>query len=424
VLSMTKLLLPDQLISSIIALLYDYAFKCDSRRDISCFSRIGKIGFTNLMLFMLNFLHKSMQQELDDFFKLIGHEISTITQQAFSQARKKVKAEAFIKMFKVSSHLMSNVTDLTLFKAYRISAIDGTSISLENTLKLFNYFGVSGSGGKAVTARASIIYDSLNDIIIDAKIVPYSTGERELAKHHIDVLCQMGLNNDLVIFDRGYPSAELIAFLISHNVHFLMRVPRSFNLDINDASAPFSKVIITYDGHNYVINVIKFLLSSGEVEMLITDIADQSFTLYDWKKLYFMRWSVETKYDTLKNKLQLENFSGKTVLAVLQDFYASIFLLNVVATFKYVSDSQIENKNKMTDNKLDYQTNVNQMIGVMKNDLVCIFMQHIPFIRHRMFIELIATICKKKSSIRPNRQYPRSKVPSRLNYPFNAKSNL
>jgi hypothetical protein len=74
---------------------------------------------------------------------------------------------------------MSSVDDLTLFNGYRISAIDSSSVELENTPELQSYFGVSGNGGNAATARASILYDSLNDTIIDAKITPYSCGERE-----------------------------------------------------------------------------------------------------------------------------------------------------------------------------------------------------------------------------------------------------
>jgi hypothetical protein len=421
---MNKLLVPNELVPIVSALLKDYTFMSDGRNDTTCFSRKGKIGFTNLMMFMLNFLNKSCQQELNDFFKVIGCEKNTVTQQAFSQARQKVKAEAFIKLLQVSTQTMSSVDDLTLFKSYRISAIDGSSLELENTQELHSYFGVSGNGGRAVTARASILYDGLNDTIIDAKIVPYSCGERELAKQHIDALCLLDLHNDLIIFDRGYPSSELIAYSINRKIHFLMRVPSSFNRDINAVSSSFGKVTITYEDKKHDVNVIKFPLPSGEIETLITDINDQDFTLEEWKKLYFMRWPVETKFDQLKNKLQLENFSGKTVLAVTQDFYASMFLLNVVASFKYVSDAQIENKNKLTDNKLEYQTNVNQMIGVLKNDLICIFIQRNPFKRQRMFNKLIAAISNNKSSIRPNRQLPRSKIPSRLKHPFNAKSTL
>jgi hypothetical protein len=240
---MNKLLVPNESVPTISALLKDYTFMSYGRNNTSCFSRKGKIGFSNLMMFMLNFLNKSSQQELNDFFKLIGREKNTVTQQAFSQARQKIKAEAFLKLLQVSTQTMSSVDDLKLFKGYRISAIDGSSLALENTLELHSYFGVSGNGGCAVTARASILYDGLNDTIIDAKIVPYSCGERELAKQHIDALCTLELHNDLIIFDRGYPSSELIAYMMKRNIHFLMRVPRSFNRDINAVSSSFGRVL-------------------------------------------------------------------------------------------------------------------------------------------------------------------------------------
>jgi hypothetical protein len=162
---MNKLQVPNELVPIISALLKDYTFMLYGRNDASCFSRKG-------MMFMLNFLNKSTQQELNDFFKLIGREKSTVTQQAFSEARQKVKAEAFIKLLQVSTQTMTSVDDLTLFNGYRISSIDGSSIALENTPELHSYFGVSGNGGYAVTARASILYDGSNDTIIDARIVP------------------------------------------------------------------------------------------------------------------------------------------------------------------------------------------------------------------------------------------------------------
>jgi len=405
-------------------LLHDYFFMCDSRANITCFSRKGKIGFQNLILFMLNFLNHSTQKELNDFFKLIGSEKSTMTQQAFSQARQKITVKPFVTFFKVSATKMSSVDDLTLFNGYRISAVDGSSIALENAPELHSYFGVSGNGDNAVTARASVLYDSLNDIIIDAKIVPYSCGERELAKQHIDALCALDPHNDLVLFDRGYPSAELIAYLNSRKIHFLMRVPRSFSREINAISTTFGKVNISHDSKIYTINVIKFPLPSGEIETLITDIADENMTVEEWKKLYFMRWPVETNFDQLKNKLQLENFSGKTVLAVQQDFYASMFLLNLAASFKYVSDAKIEDKNKLANNKFKYQTNVNQMIGVLKDDLIMILLQPNPTKRDKMFKKLVSHISSNKLPIRPGRQYPRSKKTSRLKHPFNAKSAL
>ena len=52
------------------------------------------------------------------------------------------------------------------------------------------YFGTSGKGEKAVTGRAAALYDIQNDIVLDAKLAPFSHGERVqalemLEKKHI-----------------------------------------------------------------------------------------------------------------------------------------------------------------------------------------------------------------------------------------------
>lgn len=52
--------------------------------------------FNNIILFMLNFVKKSLQLELDDFFKKIQKSDETISKQAFSQARRKVSPKAFV----------------------------------------------------------------------------------------------------------------------------------------------------------------------------------------------------------------------------------------------------------------------------------------------------------------------------------------
>ena len=40
---------------------------------------------------------------------------------------------------------------------------------------------------------------------------------------------------------------------------------------------------------------------------------------------------IKTAYDTLKSKFQLENFSGKTEVSVLQNFYATVYLAGLAA---------------------------------------------------------------------------------------------
>lgn len=87
-----------------------------------------------------------------------------------------------------------------------------------------------------------------------------------------------------------------------------MRVRTKWNTDVDNASAPDSRVTLS-DGT--IIRVIKLILPSGETETLITNLRRIKET--EFMLLYFLRWPVETKYDVVKNKLALENFSGVCV---------------------------------------------------------------------------------------------------------------
>lgn len=81
-------------------------------------------------------------------------------------------------------------------------------------------------------------------------------------------------------------------------------------------------------------SVFKLKLASGIIETLITNIFDEDFSVADFKELYFKRWGIEVKYNEIKSKLQIENFSGETPIAIDQDFYATMYLANMVALAK------------------------------------------------------------------------------------------
>jgi hypothetical protein len=48
--------------------------------------------------------------------------------------------------------------------------------------------------------------------------------------------------------------------------------------------------------------------------------------------IYYKRWPVETKYGQIKQKLELENFSGRLVENIRQDFYAVMTVSNMLAS--------------------------------------------------------------------------------------------
>ena len=68
--------------------------------------------------------------------------------------------------------------------------------------------------------------------------------------------------------------------------------------------------------------LVRVLLSSGEVEVLLTTLCDaQAYPAREFKPVYGARWGEETFFDRFKNIFEVERFSGTTVAAVEQDIY-------------------------------------------------------------------------------------------------------
>ena len=135
-----------------------------------------------------------------------------------------------------------------------------------------------GKAGSAPTAQGSILYDIINDIVIDVRIKPLSVDERTIAKAHIDNSKDlMPDGKKLIIFDRSYPSFELIKKLKDDEYYYLMRVKIKFNKEIDAQTETDGYIWYERNGERLHIRVIKFLLDSGETEMLITNITDKRF---------------------------------------------------------------------------------------------------------------------------------------------------
>lgn len=409
----------------IYEIIESYGYLISVRKEPKDFSRVGKMGFKNMILFILNFSTKSLQAELNAFFKNIHATRDGVRKQAFSQGRQKILPEAFIILHEELIKTVYTATDLNLYKGYRLSAIDGSTLELQNTEELRNVFGYAENGRSEVArARISGLYDVENNIMIDAIIDNYKTSEKDLALRHIEKLKDYGLHNDLILFDRGYPSKELMAKLIDNDIQFVMRCSTSFLKKVNNLKGNDGEITFRHTGYDYTIRVVKFALDDATEEILVTNVFDKSFTVDDFKVLYFKRWGIEIKYDELKQRLQLENFDGVKEIAVRQDFYATIFLANMAALAKMQSDQIIQNKNEEKELKHQYKTNVNIMVSELKDELILIMMEKNEKKRKRRYNKLLQEIARNVIPIRPERHNDRTFKKSRDRYPMNARRGL
>lgn len=84
--------------------------------------------------------------------------------------------------------------------------------------------------------------------------------------------------------------------------------------------------------------------------------------------LYHRRWGIETDYRRLKQTLGLDNFSGRSVTAVKQDFHATQLLKNLALLMQHQLQPVIEQRHK--DRQLRWKVNFTQGASRLKNTLI------------------------------------------------------
>ncbi len=102
-----------------------------------------------------------------------------------------------------------------------------------------------------------------------------------------------------------------------------------------------------------------FTIGPGPGGDLITN--DAGHKTEDFKRLYFMRWGVECSYLLLKNRFQLENFTGKTENTLKQDFWATILASTMLMVLEEDVDEQIRKEREDKGNRYEYQVNRNNV---------------------------------------------------------------
>ena len=370
-------------------------------------------------------IKQSSQTALSNFFNK-NNEKESITQQAFSLARQKIKWQAFLVLFilTVNTHYWIYKEKIKRWNGFRLYAIDGIKYSLPNDPPLIKYFGTSGAGNTSPTAQGSMLYDILNNLVVDSQIEPMTTDERTLARMHINRLTELESFEEwkeLILFDRGYASFELIKELLEKKIHFLMRVRTKFSTEIDKLSYGDHKIQLKQGEESILLRVLKFRLDNGEDETLITDLQKKYNGIATFKELYFKRWSIETKYNEIKNKLEIENFSGRLVDNIRQDFYSTMIITNLALDFINEAQQIIDENQKGKGNKYEYKVNVNHTIGVLKERFIQTICEEDSKKRMEMFDEITKELERKIIPIRPNRSLPRTRRNAKHHH--NHKSN-
>lgn len=367
------------------------------------FTRTRCMGYIDIIMLCLNFLRKTLQLEVDRYLELMNPKTEKhMSKQAFSKARQKISPDAFQELFELTAQTAFELDEFGRYKGYRLFAIDGTELQLPKSKAIFGKFPQT-RGSYSPHARVSVLCDVLTGITVHASIETTEIGEREMAMEHLRYFMQYKKSKDIILFDRGYPSQKLIKYLDENGFKYVMRVKKRFHKEIDNMDKTDYYIKIA----NCNVRVIKLPISNGETEILLTNLGRKAFKSSEFLTLYHMRWGVETKYNTLKNKLDIENFSGRTVDTVLQDFYATFFLLNVSAALKAEVDVIISQDNASKKLKHSYVTNENMLIGKLKDRLIMLMLHEDADERAILLDKLILQLSRYRIAVVPDRSFSR-----------------
>lgn len=380
-------------------------------------------------------LQKSLQREIACFSETIlsgGGSIPEVSKAAFCKARKKLKPEVFKELSEVMLPVFYNSDQVHYWHGYRLLGVDGSTVELPNSKEIQSEYGVfkTRSDGKAICmGRTLSIYDTLNHMTLYGDLGTMTESETSMLW---DGLLDMDLHtNDLLIFDRYYASYLLLFYLAHRKAQFCFRMKSNWWKIVehfNNSGAESSEVTITLPAkdqakahelgitqHSLNVRLVRIELESGETEILLTSLTEtKDFNVQDLKELYGLRWPIEESYKTFKHKVCVENFSGKSPQAILQDFYVKLFIMNLTAIGVRPINNALEKESVKV--KYKHQVNFTEAIFTMRRAVVSFFIT--GNIRQELF-RVVQRLSKITEAIRPGRKFKRPKLPKRkfhMNY--------
>lgn len=338
------------------------------------FTRNRKLSFEDIVILMLSMGGNSIYRELLEHFK---YDITTATASAFVQQRDKILPSALQHLFKTFTYSFDNYKK---FNGYRLLAADGSALNIaHNPRDSQTYIKCHSNARGFNVLHLNALFDLCNKVYIDANIQPIKSLNENKAL--TDMVDRSTLSsNVIVIADRGYESYNTCAHIEEKGWKYVIRVK-----DINSkgiASSLRLPSCETFDTRIYLkltrrntkeikanpqiykympinsrfdyleqkspnfypisFRVIRFKISEDSFETIITNLDKHEFSLGAIKKLYHMRWGIETSFRELKYAIGLVNFHSKKVEFIEQEVFAKltmynfceIITLNVIVTHK------------------------------------------------------------------------------------------
>lgn len=327
---------------------------------------------------------KSLQNVVNEAMTWLG--LDSVTDSAYSQARYKLKHTAFIELNQSAVvETLYGDGDYLKFWGFRVLSVDGSKIVLPDTEAVRREFGtVAWTNGKTAEiqgerpyALASVLYDVLNRVALDAVLGKAKAYEIDLAVGHLAATKP----GDLLLMDRNYPSYRMLAETSHSGRDFAVRCsagsfaevrrmlkgegPDSQTVTLTPCAKQAAEIRKLGLPLSLKVRLVRVRLSTGEYEVLATSLLDAArYPTEGFLELYGLRWGIETFYGLVKTRLELENFTGTGPEAVRQDFHATVYLSGMESLLTDVAQALLDAK----ETKYPQTVNRSVSFNALKNN--------------------------------------------------------
>lgn len=410
-------------LKDVITLAKSDAFKEEYRMSKKDFTRNRKLSFYDNVMLIMQCSKCSIQTGINMFLHSRKEYNMEYSKQAFSKGRHRIKPEAFKKLMETAAQSFYADENFDTFNNYLLLSIDGSDYNLPNSTDLLEHFGSEPFKNHIqAQAQTSCLYDVLNGIILEAEIEPYNANERALAITHLKNFRYKTDAKAIVLMDRGYPSFDLMHNLEELKINYLMRCNKdNFLREVRDTKTDDEVICIKRKGIELSTRVVTVQIKGKDITFItnLTDIDTATIA-----KLYNKRWEVETLYNKLKNRLEIENFSGLDEQCVKQDFYTTLLLSNMAACAIFDSQKELDKANKKKAKSNTYRINHTYAVSELKMRLIELVYTESALERMHISRHIHKALKKNIILYQPERVNERKAKHPCIKHPINMKKSI
>ena len=316
----------------------------------NAFTRSRKLPLPMLIAALLSMRNHSQQALLDSFFASVRG-CSSLTRvasdRAFAKARDRLHLPALTGLNDLLIERADAAGMVPRWCGLRLVAADA-SLLMPSTRPCL----LSRSTAQR-DQRLFALYLPGAELTLHASVHSHLVAERHMLVEALDVLGP----DDVLVLDRGYPAAWLIALLNARGIRFVMRCDNSsgwtattkfVRSDAQEAmvelSAPSAQEVADWQcpAGRPCVRLVRQTAPNGQVRVLATNLDAAAFPAALFGDLYHQRWRIEEAFKRLKHRLKLEAVSGLSQQALIIDVAAKVLADNITSLMCHAASVQAD----------------------------------------------------------------------------------